>query len=247
MRRPTSLRTAIGIHSVTEALRANSKSVVRLTLRKDWESSSELRSVHALASRANIKIEIKPVGALDKIYNAHQGVVLELEGQPEFDLEKIAQNKNAVLLGLDGLEDPHNLGAIMRTSWLMGVNGLFIPSDRAVGLTATVHKIACGGAEHVPVVTVNQFAPHIEEIKQAGFWVFGLSGNAKKTIFEFKAPEKVMFFIGSEEKGLRSTTEKICDELISIPQLSKNASYNASVATAIALTETVRQHRLQSL
>ena len=143
---------------------------------------------------------------------------------------------------LDGIEDPHNLGAILRTSWLTGVHGVLIPEDRAVGLTPTVHKVACGGVEHVPVEETTNFSNYAEDLKKKGYWIYGLSPRGKKSIFELDLPEKVVWAIGAEDKGMRVTTERLCDELVFIPQSSASASYNASVATAMALTETLRQH-----
>ena len=146
-----------------------------------------------------------------------------------------------MVLALDGVEDTQNLGAVLRTSWLMGVNGIIIPEDRAVGLTASVHKVACGGAEHVPIHRTNQFNTPFEHLKKAGFWVFGLSHTAKRSIYDLQIPEKVIWVLGAEDKGLRTTTEKACDELVYIPQVSPTASYNVSVSAALALAETKRQ------
>ena len=239
---PKSWRMVVGHHAIREAFQILPKTTRELWLKSGFESSPELREFEEIAQKNKIKIQIKPEATLDRFCNTHQGAALLKEGQPGWD-DSVVKDFSTFLI-LDGIEDPHNLGAILRTSWLMQVDGIFIPENRAVQLTPTVHKVACGGAEHVPVESCVNFAPNAEKLKEQGFWIFGLSHKAEKTIFDFKLPEKIVWAIGAEDKGLRSTTERLCDELVSIPQVSNAASYNASVATAIALTETFRQHRL---
>lgn len=239
---PKTWRAVVGHHAIKEAFQIRPKTIRELWLKNGFETSLELREFEEIARAKNIKIQIKSEGVLDNLCSTHQGAALLKEGQPEWDDSLV--KKNSTFLILDGIEDPHNLGAILRTSWLMNVDGIFIPENRAAHLTPTVHKVACGGAEHVPVECCVNFSVPIEKLKQQGFWIFGLSHKAEKTIFDFKLPEKIVWAIGAEDKGLRSTTERLCDELVSIPQVSNAASYNASVATAIALTETFRQHRL---
>ena len=239
---PKAWRIVVGHHAIREAFHILPKTNRELWLKIGFESSPELREFEEIAQKAKIKVQIKSEGTLDRFCSTHQGAALLKEGQPQWD-DSIAKDFSTCLI-LDGIEDPHNLGAIVRTSWLMKVDGIFIPENRAVQLTPTVHKVACGGVEHVPVQTCVNFAPTIQKLKEQGFWIFGLSHKAEKTIFDFKLPEKIVWAIGAEDKGLRSTTERLCDELVSIPQVSNAASYNASVATAIALTETFRQHRL---
>ncbi len=238
------LRSIAGHHAIREVLNTRPKSVRSAWLTQRWESSAELREVQKTLTARKIKVEVKSDAKLEEVCRSHQGAILFAEPFKESELSFLREHTTASVLVLDGLEDPHNLGAILRTSWLLGVKAILVPNDRAVGLTATVHKIACGGVEHVPVISCNQFAKPIEELKEMGFWVFGLSHKAKTDLYNWKAHEKIVWCIGAEDKGLRSTTEKLCDELISIPQLSASASFNASVATAIALSETRRQHYL---
>ena len=239
---PKSWRIVVGHHAIKEAFQVLPKATKELWLKTGFESSLELREFEKIAREKNIKIQIKSEVSLDRLCSTHQGAALLKEGQPRWD-DSVVKEFSTFLL-LDGIEDPHNLGAILRTSWLMKVDGIFIPENRAVQLTPTVHKVACGGAEHVPVESCVNFSQSVEKLKEQGFWIFGLSHKATKTVFDFKIPEKIVWAIGAEDKGLRSTTERLCDELVSIPQSSNAASYNASVATAIALTETFRQHRL---
>ena len=237
-------RIVIGQHAILEAINTSKKACRELWLREGWESSQDLKKIQSELRGQATNVVIKPEAGLDR-FGSHQGAVLFVASTPKLEWPSVFHSERASMLILDGIEDPHNLGAIMRTSWLMGVKGILIPEDRAVGLTPTVHKVACGGVEHVPVEKCVSFTNSAEEMKKQGYWIFGLSHNGKKTIFDLKIPDKVVWCIGSEDRGLRSTTERLCDELISIPQASAAASYNASVATAMALSETLRQQRFQ--
>jgi 23S rRNA (guanosine2251-2'-O)-methyltransferase len=237
---PKNWRVVIGFHAIREAFSVHAKHIETAWFKQGYESSQELKELAKELKAGGVKIEEKALAILDKMYPSHQGAALFLSKTPEINWKKLETSTESVVLVLDGLEDPHNLGAILRTSWLMNVDGVLAPEDRAAGLTSTVHKVACGGAEHVPVERVGSFAKPLEQLKKDGYWVFGLSHLGERTLFDLKIPEKVVWCIGSEEKGLRSTTERLCDELVRIPQVSAAASYNASVATAIALTETLR-------
>lgn len=242
---PREWRVVIGTHAINEVLKVRHSKVKGMWIRQGGETSGDLRDMYELALKYKVKVELKPDGALEKFGPSQQGAAIFVEGHLELDPKKLDKHDKSVVLMLDGIEDPHNLGAIMRTSWLVGAHGVLIPEDRAVGLTPTVHKVACGGVEHVPLLATTNFAKYAEELKEKGYWIFGLSPRGKKSIFELDLPDKVIWAIGAEDKGLRVTTERLCDELVFIPQASSSASYNASVATAMALTETLRQHAPQ--
>jgi 23S rRNA (guanosine2251-2'-O)-methyltransferase len=244
---PKSWRAIPGFHAINEALKIHPRGVKALWLRQGWESSEELTELNNQVLRLRGKVEVKSVAAIDRLCASHQGAVLFVEGRPELSMDKLSKHDKSVLVYLDGIEDPHNLGAILRTSWLVGAHGLFIPEERAVGLTPTAHKVACGGAEHVPVQEVGNFTNYAKDLKEKGYWMFGLSHKATQTLFDIEIPDKIIWAIGSEDKGLRVTTERLCDELVSIPQISAAASYNASVATAMALTESLRKHTTQHM
>ena len=236
-----SWRQVAGTHAIRELIHAHPKTIKSLVLSKNWASSGDLRQIVDQVKPYQIQIsEVSDVD-LQKMCPSHQGAVAFSDYHPHFDVLEAGWEANSMIVALDGVEDPHNLGAVLRTSWLMGVHGVIVPEDRAVGLTATVHKVACGGVEHVPLVKTNNFADPFKTLKEAGFWVFGMSHKAKKTIHDLKVPEKVIWVMGAEDKGLRIPTERACDELISIPQIAADASYNVSVATAIVLSETRRQ------
>lgn len=239
---PRDWRVVIGTHAINEVLKVRPKQVKGFWIRQGFENSGDLRDMHDLALKHHIKVELKAEAALEKFGPSQQGAAIFVDGAPEFDMASLEGLDKSMVLILDGIEDPHNLGAILRTSWLVGAQGVLIPEDRAVGLTPTVHKVACGGVEHVPVEETTNFANYAEELKKQGYWIYGLSPRGKRSIFELELPDKVVWAIGSEDKGMRVTTERLCDELVFIPQASSSASYNASVATAMALTETLRQH-----
>lgn len=239
---PREWRIVIGTHAINEVLKVRPREVKGMWIRQGWEHSNDLRDMHELALENKVKVDIKPEGVIEKFGSSQQGAAIFVDGAPTLDIDGLENFDKSIVLMLDGIEDPHNLGAIVRTSWLVGAHGVLIPEDRAVGLTPTVHKVACGGVEHVPVEATTNFAKYAEELKKQGYWIFGLSPRGKKSIFDLDLPDKVVWAVGSEDKGLRVTTERLCDELVLIPQASSSASYNASVATAMALTETLRQH-----
>ncbi len=235
------LRVVVGVHACREVLKMGSGDVAEAWVKKGWEHSDVLTHFYEDMRRLNIGVVEKLGGFLDKAGLGHQGIALLVNGAPEIDWSLIGQEESEVFLGLDGIEDPHNLGAILRTAWLLGVKGAVVPSERSVGLTSTVHKVACGGVEHVPVDKCTRFSVPFEEFKEKGFWIYGLSANGGRSIWETKFSRKTVLVVGSEDKGLRITTENQCDELVHIPQACAEGSYNASVATALALAEVVRQ------
>ena len=190
-----------------------------------------------------MKVEERAPGQLNQIAESHQGIVAFVTSEPEWDWNSLKAEETERLVFLDGVEDPHNLGAILRTSWLLGVKGVFAPDARAAGLSPAASKVAQGATEHVPLVR-NSLLDELGEAKQRGFWMFGLSHRASKSIYELKLPEKVAWVLGSEASGIRKPVERACDELVAIPQLQADASFNVSVAAALALGETFRQHQI---
>lgn len=238
---PKSWRQITGTHAVKEVLAVRPQSVKQAIVQKNLMSTPEVKELLAIFREHDIRFEERAEQELAKFTQSHQGVIVFSDYNPSFDYTHQAWEHESMIVALDGVEDTHNLGAILRTSWLMGVSGMIIPADRAVGLTPTVHKVACGGAEHVEIARINNFNEPFEKLKEAGFWVYGLSHKAEKSIYDIEYPEKVIWVLGAEDKGLRSTTERVCDELVSIPQAAADASYNVSVATAMALAETKRQ------
>lgn len=235
----------MGDHAIREAFAVKKAALETLILIDNWQDSESLREMEDLARKARLKIETRSNVAMDRL-GSHQGALLIAKDQPSIELEDLLAMEEATIVALDGVEDPHNLGAVLRTSWLMNVSAVLIPEDRAVGLTPVAHKVAAGGAEHVPLIRDNNFASVFDQLQKAGFWIFGLSHRAKSEIYDLKVPAKVVWVMGAEDKGLRSSTERACDELVRIPQVEASASYNVSVATAMILSEGHRQSMVRA-
>jgi 23S rRNA (guanosine2251-2'-O)-methyltransferase len=234
-------RWVVGIHSCEETLKVRPKKIREIWIRDDFQSSEQLRNIADEAARHKIRIEKRSANQLEQIGSGNQGVALATTSTPEVQWSELQEDTKQIVLILDGLEDPHNLGSILRTAWLTGVKAIFTPEDRAVGLTPAVNKIASGGAEHVPVEQNANLAITMQKLKDAGFWIYGLSEKGKQVPWGFELPKKVAWVVGNEGSGMRITTERACDELCRIPQVKSGSSYNASIALAMALADTVRQ------
>jgi 23S rRNA (guanosine2251-2'-O)-methyltransferase len=160
-------------------------------------------------------------------------------------IEELIQgiHDRSLILVLDGVQDPHNLGACLRSADATGVDAVIIPKDRAVKLNPTVRKVAAGGAETVPVLEVTNISRCLQDLKSAGVWVYGTSGEAEAVIYDFKFDSAVALVMGSEGDGLRRLTSEQCDHLIKLPMLGAVESLNVSVATGICLYEVLRSRR----
>lgn len=238
-------RCVVGIHAVRELLKVRPRAVSQLWLRDRYQDHPDLKALSELAQRSKIEVLQQPVGALDKVIGAHQGVLAFTEEQPQIDWRDLEIRERAMLLALDEVEDPHNLGAVMRTAWLFGAQGILTPEHRAAHLSPAVSKVAQGAAEYIAVERDSALPQQLETLKKWGFWVLGLSHKSKQTLFNFEIPAKVVWVLGSESGGLRKSVEGVCDDLIAIPQTNAEASFNVSVAAGVALAETFRQANLK--
>lgn len=236
-------RCVVGIHAVNELLNVRGRGVDQLWIRERFNDHLELKEIHDLAQRLGIKIVSKNPAALDRVISAHQGVMAFTREEPELDWVALKASPKACLLALDEVEDPHNVGAILRTAWLFGAQGVLVPEMRAAHLSPAVSKVAQGAVEHVPLVREQALAEQLKELKDLGFWILGMSHKAKQELFSLEIPEKVVWVLGSESSGLRKSVEGACDDLIRIPQKNPEASYNVSVAAAVALAQTFQAHR----
>lgn len=235
------LRIVVGRHAIAELLHIRQQSVARIEVRKDWETQSGLRELVKYWQSRKLNLKFVSVQELDRVCSGHQGVILYAQYLPELELNQLPSTGSGIVLALDGLEDPHNFGAIIRTAWLTSCAGILTSEHGTVDLGPATHKVAAGGVEHVRVRREASLRNTLTALKEKGYWVYGLSHKAKNNIFAMKYPERCVLVLGSESSGLRTTTESVCDELVSIPQSSSAASYNASVAIAMALTEVIRQ------
>ena len=182
----------------------------------------------------------------------HQGVVAQVAAYEYLDLEALLaqareKTEHPVLIAADGITDPHNLGAIIRTAEGLGAQGIIIPQRRAVGITSVVAKVATGALENFPVARVVNLNQALEELKQEGYWIYGLSAQAGEPIQKCEFNRSTVLVIGAEGDGLSLLTQQRCDHLLSIPLQGKTASLNASVAAGMALYEIYRQRWSQTL
>lgn len=235
-------RLTIGIHSVREALKVRPHAVRILGLRDDYLRAPQLKEIFELAEAAGVTVKSLTAGELDSIGSGHQGATAIVTETPSVDRAALRELESCVILACDGIEDPANLGAVMRSAWLLGAKAILIPQDRAVGLTVATSKVASGGAEHVPVEAVSNLPRELQEWRDAGFWIFGLAESGKAKAWDMKIPQKVVWVLGSESSGLRITVERACDELVQLPQVAGGSSFNAAVSASMALYETCRQH-----
>ena len=205
-------------------------------------------ALEVMAREQGVAVEDVPKKTLDGLTRGanHQGVVARYRGgsaATESDLDRIleAAGKAPILLVLDGVQDPHNLGACLRTAAAAGVNAVIAPKDNAVGLTPIARKAASGGAEIVPFIQVTNLARTLDRLKQAGFWVVGAVGEADRSLYEVDLKGPLIVAMGAEGSGLRRLTRERCDFLAAIPMAASMESLNVSAATAVILFEAVRQ------
>ncbi|MDH3978972.1 MAG: 23S rRNA (guanosine(2251)-2'-O)-methyltransferase RlmB [Gammaproteobacteria bacterium] len=242
-----------GLHAVTSLLASEPRSVERLQVSETGDR--RLARVIELAQAAGIEVQQVSRRELDRSLpnSRHQGVVAQVQSGrcalseralPDF---LAALEEPAFLLVLDGVQDPHNLGACLRTADAAGVHAVILPKDRAVGITPVVHKVACGAVQSVPVFTVTNLARTLRSLREAGIWLFGASDAAEQDLYASDLKGPVALVLGGEGGGLRRLTRDLCDHMVSIPMTGTVESLNVSVAAGVLLFEALRQRRqLQS-
>ena len=240
-------RVVYGLHAVTAALKRRPGAVFEVFL-DARRSDPRARRVADLARAAAVRTHESDAQKLDGFASGgrHQGVVAFIdETGLAASLDEVlgALVEPAFLLVLDGVEDPHNLGACLRVADAMGVHAILAPKDRAAGLNATVRKVASGAAESVPFIAVTNLARTLRELKDKGIWVVGTHANGAGSLFDAKFCGPLALVLGAEADGLRRLTRETCDELVSIPMSGHVDSLNVSVAAGICLYEARRQRR----
>lgn len=246
--------TIFGQHAVLAALQENALSAATLYILQSRHDAKQAE-ICEIATQQSLPIESVDRQRLDQLSQQgnHQGVLLQGEATTQTytvqDLVDMVQQagERALVLMLDGVQDPHNLGACLRSADAAGVTAVVIPKNKSCGLTATVRKVACGAAETVPLVTVANLADTLEKLKQANCWVVGLASEAEQTIYTMDFCGSVVVVVGAEGKGLRRLTQDRCDFLAKLPMLGAVSSLNVGVAVGIALYEAVRQRNLHHL
>lgn len=201
-----------------------------------------MKEIIQAAKKANIPLLFIPKKKLDQIDRDHQGVVAVVAAKEFVSVSSIlASSEIPFLVLLDGVEDPQNLGAIIRSAEGAGVDGIVLPERRAVGLTQTVTSVSAGAVEHVKIARVKNLARTIEVIRENDIWVLGAEGGASEPWYEFDYTLPVAIVLGSEGKGLRSLIKKKCDKILSIPLLGQITSLNVASAASVFFYEVVRQ------
>ena len=249
------MRFLFGIHAVESLLRRNPRSILRLCL-QEGRSDKRIAALESLAKNQGVTLARMPRNVLDNLVEGrHQGVVAEVseaEGAQSNVLSEAellerlaASNHPILLLVLDGVTDPHNLGACLRSADAAGVDAVIVPKDKSVGLTPTALKVACGAGEVVPFVQVTNLSRTLQAIKALGVWLYGADGDAEKSIYDNDLTSHAAIIMGAEGQGMRRLTREQCDILMALPMSGSVSSLNVSVATGICLFEARRQ-RLRS-
>jgi len=225
-----------GIHPVREALRAG-RGLDRVLIARG-AGGPRLQEIIDLARQRAVPVRFEPREALDRASNsaAHQGVLAFGAAQRYAELDAVAAGAKLLVL-LDGVEDPHNLGAIVRTAHAAGAAAVLVPDRRAAGLTETVAKAAAGALEHLPVVRVGNVSQTLEALKGRGFWIYGLDERGQDLYSETDYATPTVIVLGGEGQGLHQLVKKHCDVLVRIPMAGAISSLNVSVAAGIVLFE----------
>ena len=234
-----------GIHPVGEALRGK-RPLDRVLVAKG-AGGPRLQEIIDLARQAGVPVRFEPRNALDRLAGspAHQGVVALGAAQRYADLDQAATGQMVVVL--DGVEDPHNLGAIIRTAHAAGAASVIIPERRAAGVTDVVAKAAAGALEHLPVARVTNINRALEDLHERGFHLYGLDERGDRDYDRVDYEEPAAFVLGGEGKGLHEQVRKHCDVLLRIPMAGKISSLNVSVAAGVVLFEWARRKRTGTL
>ncbi|MCC6917153.1 23S rRNA (guanosine(2251)-2'-O)-methyltransferase RlmB [Nitrosomonas sp.] len=235
-----------GFHAIISRLRQHPDSIreIYLDANRQDRRARDLINLAETSSTRLILCEQDRIGRMTGT-TRHQGVAAHVTKLHQYAvledlLDELAEP--ALLLVLDGVKDPHNLGACLRVADAFGVHAVIVPKDRAVGLSATVHKVASGAADTVPFFAVTNLARTLRELKEAGIWIIGSDADAPDTLDSVTLTRPVAWVLGAEGEGMRRLTREACDQLVSIPMSGSIESLNVSVSAGICLFETFRQH-----
>ncbi len=240
-----------GIHAVEAVLKHSPERVIEMWVQAGRDDQ-RLATLLEMAAEYGISVQTSARKVLDEKSDngQHQGVLARVKGVKQLNdndllalLDKIAVEKTETpfLLILDGVTDPHNLGACLRNADAAGVHGVIVPRDNSVGLTPTVSKVACGAAEVVPLFQVTNLARTMKSLQDKGVWIIGAAGEADSDLYKTDLKGSLAIAMGAEDKGLRRLTREGCDSIASIPMSGSVSSLNVSVASGICMFEAVRQ------
>jgi 23S rRNA (guanosine2251-2'-O)-methyltransferase len=239
-------RVVFGFHAVLARLRADPRSVIEVFL-DESRNDARGKDLVALAERAGVRLMRVPTRRLDGFYGGgrHQGVVARVEVKSlSHSIDEIVENvAKPLLLVLDGVTDPHNLGACLRVANAAGANAVIAPKDRAAVISPAVSKVASGAAESTPYVMVTNLARTLAELKERNIWIVGADERAEKTLYEADLPDSIAWVLGAEGEGMRRLTRESCDLLVRIPMKGEVESLNVSVSAGICLFESIRRRK----
>ncbi len=237
-----------GLHAVNAALERAPERVLELWIAQPRDTDARVRELKVRAQRAGVHIHSASPDALSKLVGdvVHQGLVAAmrpLKGWGERDLAALLDGVKGdpLLLVLDGITDPHNLGACLRTADAAGAHAVITPKDRSATLDGVARKVAAGAAEFIPVVSVTNLARTLEALKERGVWIVGMEGEAAQSLYSADLKRPLGLVLGAEGDGMRRLTREKCDFLVRIPMPGHMESLNVSVAAGIALFEALRQ------
>ncbi len=238
-------RAIYGFHAVLARLRSDPETVQEILL-DEKRGDARVKDLVAAAERAGSRLMRVPVKRLDGFYGGgrHQGVVaIVQERQARETLDALLERLTVppLLLVLDGVTDPHNLGACLRTADAAGAHAVIAPKDRSAGINATVSKVASGAAESMPYFPVTNLARTLDELKERAIWVVGADTHAGEDLYRARLPDSIAWVLGAEGEGMRRLTRERCDLLVKIPMRGSVESLNVSVASAVCLFESVRR------
>ncbi|MDP2561292.1 23S rRNA (guanosine(2251)-2'-O)-methyltransferase RlmB [Psychrobium sp. 1_MG-2023] len=238
-----------GLHSIEAVLNNEPERILEIFALKGRDDD-RMNKVISLARKHGVSVAFVAKKKLEDRADgeSHQGIMANARAarvKNEADLDEIiANNEQPFLLILDGVTDPHNLGACIRSADAAGVHAVIVPKDNAASLTPVVRKVACGAAETMPLIQVTNLARTMREIQQQGIWVYGTAGEATQALYETKLTGPIAIVMGAEGSGMRRLTREHCDTLVSLPMAGSVSSLNVSVTTGICLFEVVRQRGL---
>jgi len=237
-------RVVFGFHAVLARLRADPKSVVEIFL-DETRKDARGKDLAVLAERSGVRLMRVPTKRLDGFSGGgrHQGVVARVEVKSlSHSVDEIVENvATPLLLVLDGVTDPHNLGACLRVANAAGAHAVIAPKDRAAGISPAVSKVASGAAEATPYVMVTNLARTLAELKERNIWIVGADERAEKTLYQADLPESIAWVLGAEGEGMRRLTRESCDLLVRIPMSGEVESLNVSVSAGVCLFESIRR------
>jgi 23S rRNA (guanosine2251-2'-O)-methyltransferase len=233
-----------GIHAVTESLKSNSGKIEKICVQRG-QKNPRIQEIIEFGRQKRVRISFEEKSWLDRKAGGqrHQGVLCYMEELATVEVAEILESAPApgLLVILDGIEDPHNLGAILRSAEVSGAGGVFLPQRRSAGLSASAVKSSAGAASHIKVARVANTARLIELLKERGYWIVGLAAESGRPVWETDFSSPTALVLGNEGEGLHRLVREKCDFLVSIPVRGSIQSHNVSVAAGIALYEAVRQ------